>query len=102
MMRKVTFGVNLPDRCGYEEIRRVTLASEELGYERAWYCDHIWSHSPECWSMFGALAAQTKKLRFGSAVTCNLWRQPTMTAKLVATVDVASKGRVEFGLGAGH
>lgn len=101
-MRKVTFGVNLPDRSDYPEIRRVAIESERLGYSRAWYCDHIWSRSPECWSLFAALAKETERIRFGSAVTCNLWREPAMTAKLVASVDVMSGGRVEFGIGAGH
>jgi alkanesulfonate monooxygenase SsuD/methylene tetrahydromethanopterin reductase-like flavin-dependent oxidoreductase (luciferase family) len=101
-MRKVTFGVNLPDRSEYSEIRRVALESERLGYSRVWYCDHIWSHSPECWSLFSALAKETRKIRLGSAVTCNLWREPTLTAKLVASVDVISNGRVEFGIGGGH
>jgi alkanesulfonate monooxygenase SsuD/methylene tetrahydromethanopterin reductase-like flavin-dependent oxidoreductase (luciferase family) len=101
-MRKVTFGVNLPDRSDYAEIRRVALEAERLGYNRAWYCDHIWAHSPECWSLFSALAKETRRIRFGSAVTCNLWREPTMTAKLVASVDVISEGRVEFGIGGGH
>jgi alkanesulfonate monooxygenase SsuD/methylene tetrahydromethanopterin reductase-like flavin-dependent oxidoreductase (luciferase family) len=101
-MRRVTFGVNLPDRNDYTEIRRVAIESERLGYDRVWYCDHIWAHSPECWSLFAALAKETRKIRFGSAVTCNLWREPTLTAKLVASVDVMSNGRVEFGIGGGH
>jgi alkanesulfonate monooxygenase SsuD/methylene tetrahydromethanopterin reductase-like flavin-dependent oxidoreductase (luciferase family) len=101
-VKRVTFGVNLPDRSDYSEIRRVALEAERLAYSRAWYCDHIWSHSPECWSLFSSLATETHSIRFGSAVTCNLWREPTLTAKLVATVDVMSRGRVEFGIGGGH
>jgi alkanesulfonate monooxygenase SsuD/methylene tetrahydromethanopterin reductase-like flavin-dependent oxidoreductase (luciferase family) len=99
---KVTFGIDLPNRCGFAEISRVALAAEQMGYQRAWYCDHIWSHGPECWTMLAAIAAKTHRIRLGSAVTCNLWREPTMTAKTAATVDEISAGRVEFGIGAGH
>jgi alkanesulfonate monooxygenase SsuD/methylene tetrahydromethanopterin reductase-like flavin-dependent oxidoreductase (luciferase family) len=47
-----------------------------------------------------ALAAGTRKLRLG-AILCNTFRNPALVAKTVATLDVISRGRTEFGLSAG-
>jgi alkanesulfonate monooxygenase SsuD/methylene tetrahydromethanopterin reductase-like flavin-dependent oxidoreductase (luciferase family) len=49
----------------------------------------------------GALAAQTQRLRLGVMVTSNRLRNPALLAKMAATVDVISGGRLDFGIGAG-
>ncbi len=51
--------------------------------------------------MLAALAARTGRLRLGVLVTSNRFRPPAMLAKIAATVDVVSGGRLEFGIGAG-
>jgi alkanesulfonate monooxygenase SsuD/methylene tetrahydromethanopterin reductase-like flavin-dependent oxidoreductase (luciferase family) len=51
--------------------------------------------------LLAALAAQTERLRLGLLVTSNRFRPPAMLAKIAATVDVVSGGRLDFGIGAG-
>jgi alkanesulfonate monooxygenase SsuD/methylene tetrahydromethanopterin reductase-like flavin-dependent oxidoreductase (luciferase family) len=55
----------------------------------------------ECFSTLAALAAATSKIRLGGLVTCNSYRHPPLVAKMAATLDVISHGRLEFGVGAG-
>ena len=55
----------------------------------------------EAWTLLGALAAQTRRLRLGVMVTSNRLRNPALLAKMAATVDVISGGRLDFGIGAG-
>ena len=55
----------------------------------------------EGWTLLSALAAQTERLRLGLLVTSNRFRPPPMLAKIAATVDVVSGGRLDFGIGAG-
>ena len=51
--------------------------------------------------MLAALAAQTERLRLGVLVTNNRIRRPAVLAKIAATVDVISNGRLDFGIGVG-
>src|SRR5215471_9577544 len=55
----------------------------------------------EGWTLLSALAAQTQRVRPGLLVTSNRFRPPAMLAKIAATVDIVSGGRLNFGIGAG-
>ena len=55
----------------------------------------------ECWTTLAALSAVTSKIRLGTMVLCNSFRNPALLAKMAATLDVISNGRLEFGIGAG-
>lgn len=55
----------------------------------------------EPWTALSAIATETKNLRLGVLVTCNLFQHPSILNKVATTVDIISGGRLEFGLGAG-
>ncbi|MGI8800918.1 MAG: LLM class flavin-dependent oxidoreductase [Solirubrobacteraceae bacterium] len=76
--------------------------------EHAWLFDHLLPiggdpNGPifEGWTLLSALAAQTARLRLGVLVSSNRIRPPAMLAKIAATVDVVSDGRLDFGIGVG-
>jgi len=69
-----------------------------------WLDDHLmFENRPilECWATLSALSAVTTHIRLGTMVTCNSFRNPALLAKIAATLDVISGGRLEFGIGAG-
>jgi len=89
-----------------------TLAktAEQLGYESLWMMDHFhqieYVGKPdepmlEGWTTISVLAGITSKLKFGTMVTGNIYRHPSVLAKIGATLDVLSKGRLILGIGAG-
>ncbi len=112
-LTRVSFGVFLPfyvfrsevpAASMFSRIREVVLDCERLGYDSVWLDDHLmFGRMPilECWSTLSALAAVTSRIRLGTMVTSNAFRNPALTAKMAATVDLISGGRLELGLGAG-
>jgi len=57
--------------------------------------------SPECWVSLGAIAAHTKKVKFGPMVSPIGFRNPALLARMACTVDSISPGRLQLGIGAG-
>jgi F420-dependent oxidoreductase-like protein len=55
----------------------------------------------EAWTLMSAFGAVTERVRLGQMCTCMAYRNPVYLAKVAATVDVVSGGRVEMGIGAG-
>jgi F420-dependent oxidoreductase-like protein len=55
----------------------------------------------ECWTTLSALSTVTERIRLGTMVTCNSFRNPALLAKMAATLDNISNGRLELGIGAG-
>jgi alkanesulfonate monooxygenase SsuD/methylene tetrahydromethanopterin reductase-like flavin-dependent oxidoreductase (luciferase family) len=55
----------------------------------------------ECFATMASIARITNKVRLGTLVACNSYRNPAHLAKMVSTIDNISNGRVEFGIGAG-
>jgi probable F420-dependent oxidoreductase len=97
----------------YEANERVALQAEQSGYDSIWVSDHLfidWGKyggpsepqgSLECWTTMSALAARTKRVRLGSLTLCNDFRNPALLAKMAATLQLLSGGRLELGVGAG-
>jgi F420-dependent oxidoreductase-like protein len=105
---RIKFGVFLPFYAfkgeTFTRVRNTVLECERLGYDAVWLDDHLmFKKCPilECWTTLSALSALTSKIRLGSMVLCNGFRNPSILAKMTATLDVASNGRLEFGIGAG-
>ncbi len=104
------FGIMTPpSQVGYHDVLRVWQEADTIpAIEHAWLFDHLMPiggdpNGPifEGWTLLSALAAQTERLRLGLLVTSNRFRPPAMLAKIAATVDIVSGGRLEFGIGAG-
>jgi F420-dependent oxidoreductase-like protein len=92
----------------WPELLRVWQFADEVGFSTAWIPDHFYSGygDPEgacfeAWSVVAAMAAATRRIRFGPMVSGNTYRHPAVLANAVATIDVISGGRLELGLGAG-
>ncbi|MTD54733.1 TIGR03619 family F420-dependent LLM class oxidoreductase [Amycolatopsis pithecellobii] len=113
----------------YPDMARVARVAESHGFDSVWLCDHFLTLSPddyvrdagitggaeagasaegpssipllECWTALSALSRDTRTLRLGTSVLCNSYRFPAVLAKMAATLDVISEGRVDLGLGAG-
>ncbi len=78
------------------------------GWESVWVYDHFHTTpepsdeaTHEAWTLMAGLAAVTERVRLGQMCTCISYREPAYLAKVAATVDVISGGRVEMGIGAG-
>jgi F420-dependent oxidoreductase-like protein len=86
----------------------VAKTIERSGYESLWVFDHFHTVPEptqevtyEAWSLMAALAAVTDTVRLGQMCTCNTYRPPAYLAKVAASIDVISNGRLEMGIGAG-
>ncbi|MFL6098220.1 MAG: LLM class flavin-dependent oxidoreductase [Blastococcus sp.] len=98
-----------PSHVRYSDVVRVWREADAIPQiEHAWLFDHLMpiggdpcGPTYEGWTLLSALAAQTERLRLGLLVTSNRFRPPAMLAKIAATVDVVSGGRLDFGIGAG-
>jgi alkanesulfonate monooxygenase SsuD/methylene tetrahydromethanopterin reductase-like flavin-dependent oxidoreductase (luciferase family) len=98
-----------PAQVAYDDVLRVWREADGIPQiEHAWLFDHLMPifgdpNGPafEGWTLLSALAARTERLRLGLLVTSNRFRPPAMLAKIAASVDVISDGRLEFGIGAG-
>lgn len=98
-----------PSQVDYLDVLRVWREADSIPeIEHAWLFDHLMpiggdpdGPTYESWTLLSALAAHTRRLRLGVLVTSNRFRPPAMLAKIAATVDIVSGGRLEFGIGAG-
>jgi len=106
-MRDVTFGLCTDQNLPWDVHRDRWRYFESLGFSSLWDCDHYQQPSRpegnyfEGWTLLSALAAETSTARLGVLVTSNTFRHPALVAKMAATIDHISHGRLEVGLGAG-
>jgi F420-dependent oxidoreductase-like protein len=106
--QRIKFGVYMPQDMPYPIVRQLAQAADQLGYHSLWFIDHLIGASVdvkapmlECWTLMSAMAEATERIRIGTMVLCNAFRPPALLAKMAASLDVMSNGRLEFALGAG-
>jgi F420-dependent oxidoreductase-like protein len=93
----------------WKELRDLWRSADGWGYDSLWTFDHfypIFVPDPtgpcmEGWTTLTALSQQTKRARIGAMVNGNTYRNPCVTAKMAATLDHVSDGRLNLGIGAG-
>jgi probable F420-dependent oxidoreductase len=99
-MSQFRFGVQLSNAGSGTEWRETARKIEGLGYSTLFVPDHFGDQVGPLVALTVAAEA-TSSLRVGSLVFGNDYRHPVVLAKEVATLDLFSEGRFEFGLGAG-
>jgi probable F420-dependent oxidoreductase len=87
--------------------------AERLGFDSIWISDHFFldlaryggsaepAGTPEPFTALAALAVATERVRLGTLVACAPFRHPAHVAKMATTIDLASHGRFDLGIGAG-
>jgi alkanesulfonate monooxygenase SsuD/methylene tetrahydromethanopterin reductase-like flavin-dependent oxidoreductase (luciferase family) len=112
------FGVHLPIHGAYDfsATLKTAITADRLGYHSIWVGDHFFlpegayvniggdpkrPDKLDAWTGLAAIAVQTKQVKIGTRVSPIPFYLPARLAKIVATVDVISHGRVILGVGAG-
>ncbi len=90
----------------FEDVVERVRLGEAMGFDSLWVADHMTGQYPglvsfEAWALLGALAMSTTRARLGTLVTPITFRHPSLLAMSATTVDHASGGRLEIGLGIG-
>jgi alkanesulfonate monooxygenase SsuD/methylene tetrahydromethanopterin reductase-like flavin-dependent oxidoreductase (luciferase family) len=88
----------------FVDIAQRWKGAEEMGFHGAWLVDTLSLRGTadyEPWSLLGALASTTSRLRIGTLVSQITFRHPVLLAAQAITVDRISDGRLELGIGAG-
>ncbi|MDQ3408040.1 MAG: LLM class flavin-dependent oxidoreductase [Chloroflexota bacterium] len=93
----------------WSEVWELAHRAEAGGLDSVWVFDHVLYRFPgerpfgtwECWTILSALAASTQRLELGTLVLATPFRNPALLAKMAATADEVSAGRLILGLGTG-
>jgi probable F420-dependent oxidoreductase len=112
-MTDVAIGLVVPNNVpgGGEVLNWLPQRAEEWGYASIWLTDHVvgvramaevyGSYWLEAVTSLSWVAARTSTIRIGTGVLVVPHRDPVLTAKMIATIDVLSGGRVDLGVGTG-
>jgi probable F420-dependent oxidoreductase len=111
MPRPLRVGIQLPEAervVPIPEYVAMARAAERVGFDSVWMGDHLlYRDEPgergplEAFSLLAALAASTDRIGLGPLVACLPFREPVVLAKMAATIDEISGGRLTLGVGAG-
>jgi F420-dependent oxidoreductase-like protein len=99
-------GIEVKDH--WQTMLKVARVADDGPFESIWVYDHFHTvpepteeATHEAWTLMAAFAAATERIRLGQMCSCMSYRNPAYLAKVAATVDVISGGRLEMGIGAG-
>ncbi len=93
------------DSRGYDDFVEMAVEAEALGFHSLFLVEHHFSGSGQIsasLNLLSYLAAKTTTLRLGTAVTVLPWHNPVLLAEQAATLDLLSRGRLDFGVGKGY
>jgi probable F420-dependent oxidoreductase len=110
--RPLRVGIQLPEverDVRWPEYAAMARGAEEVGFDSIWIGDHYLYRGDgraergpwEAWTLLASLAGITERVNLGPLVACLGFHAPGILAKMAATVDEISGGRLVFGLGAG-
>ena len=110
MAGKALFSVGGSSGLVWADFLEICQACDELGYHGFYPSDHLMQIQAgrgsalrlEGLTVMAAMSGHTKSLRLGMLVLNNNFRHPVITAKMINTIDHASGGRVEMGIGSGN
>jgi alkanesulfonate monooxygenase SsuD/methylene tetrahydromethanopterin reductase-like flavin-dependent oxidoreductase (luciferase family) len=85
------------ERLDWPATRKAVLECEALGYDSLFVADHVFlgRHGAiyEGWTLLSALAGMTRRMQLSPIHLCDSFRNPALTAKQIATLDIVSEGR---------
>ena len=98
-------GDESPDSQGYGKLIDLVQEAEGLGYHSIFLVEHHFTGAGQVsatLNLLTYLAAKTERIRLGTAVTVLPWHDPVLLAEQAATLDLLSRGRLDFGIGKGY
>jgi alkanesulfonate monooxygenase SsuD/methylene tetrahydromethanopterin reductase-like flavin-dependent oxidoreductase (luciferase family) len=118
LLMKVSTGLHLTNFSfpGVAEVDRfdhalaIARAAEDAGFDTLWVNDHLiegqppnpGGSRPDVYMYLATVAAHTRRIRLGALASSIYFRNPAVLARVVITLNQASKGRAILGVGAGH
>lgn len=100
--------VDIPTKKHWSVMRDLATSADEGAWDSLWVYDHFHTvpvptqeATHEAWSLMSAYAATTSRIKLGQMCTAMSYRNPVYLAKVAATADIISGGRIQMGIGGG-
>jgi alkanesulfonate monooxygenase SsuD/methylene tetrahydromethanopterin reductase-like flavin-dependent oxidoreductase (luciferase family) len=99
----IDYAFPLNDSFSWEQLAQLTATAEGMGYDSIWASDHfmLGKANFDSWTVLSALATLTKRVKLGTFMSCDGYRNPALVAKMAANLAIISSNRFVLGYGAG-